>query len=105
MAQSAGVVEYTDYFSAEGHDSPNVCPGYDTEKFDGKATVMLEVWGMKGTPILPLLPSLLWPDVVAPDRVLSMGQIEVNCVFMLKCIIWNRTVLTFNCVLTEFYKY
>ena len=25
----------------------------------------------------------LWPGVVAPDRVLSMGQIEVNCILML----------------------
>ena len=24
-----------------------------------------------------------WPGVVAPDRVLSMGQIELNCVLML----------------------
>ena len=25
---------------------------------------------------LPLLPGPLWPEAVAPDRVLSMGQIE-----------------------------
>ena len=28
-------------------------------------------------PLLPLLPSPLWPGVVAPDSVLSMGQIEL----------------------------
>ena len=36
---------------------------------------MLELWGMRST--LSLLPGSLWPGVVAPDRVLSMGQIEL----------------------------
>ena len=44
---------------------------------------MLELWAMQSTPSLPSLPGPLWPGVVALDRVLSMGQIEVNCVFML----------------------
>ena len=37
---------------------------------------------MLSTPSLPLLPSALWPGVVAPDRILSMGQIVwyLNCV-------------------------
>ena len=34
-----------------------------------------------------------WPRVVAADRVLSMGQIEVNCVLMVNWIVLNRTVL------------
>ena len=38
---------------------------------------------MQGIPSLPLLPGPLWSGVVVPDRVLSMGQIELNCVFML----------------------
>ena len=33
------------------------------------------------------------------DWVLSMGQIELNCVLMLKGIAWNRTVWHVNCVL------
>ena len=37
---------------------------------------MLELCGMRSTPSLPLLPGPFWPGVVAPDRVLSMGQIE-----------------------------
>ena len=45
---------------------------------------MLELLGMWDTLSLPLLPGPLWPGVVVPDRVLSMGQIELNCVFMLK---------------------
>ena len=44
---------------------------------------MLELWGMRSTPSLPSLPGPLWLGVVAPDRVLSMGQIELNCVLML----------------------
>ena len=57
----------------------------------------------------------LWSEEVAPHRVLSMGQIELNCVFMLNWtawnrlfwhlnwvlmlnwILWNRTVSKFNC--------
>ena len=38
---------------------------------------MLKLWMMQSTPSLPLLPGLLSPGVVAPDRILSMGQIEL----------------------------
>ena len=30
------------------------------------------------TPLLLLLPGLLWPGMVAPDRALSMGYIELT---------------------------
>ena len=33
---------------------------------------------MQNTPSLPSLPDLLRPSVVAPDRVLSMGQMELS---------------------------
>ena len=33
---------------------------------------------MRSTPSLPLLPGPLWPGVVAFDKVLSMGQIELH---------------------------
>ena len=62
--------------------------------FDGEASVMLEFRGMQSTPTLSLLPGPLWPGVVAPNWVLSMGQIELNCVLVLNRIIWNRTVYT-----------
>ena len=80
---------------------------------------MLELWGMWSTPSLPLFSGLLWPGVVKPDRVLSVSQIELNCVLMLNWITWNRiifdietvhilnwivwsrTVLTFYCVWTK----
>ena len=38
---------------------------------------MQEIWGMWSTLSLLLLPGPLKPAVVAPDRVLSMGQIEL----------------------------
>ena len=44
---------------------------------------MLELWGMRGTPSLQSLPGPLWPRGVVPDRVLFMGQIELNCVLCL----------------------
>ena len=52
-------------------------PGYDTKQSDGKAPEMLELWEIQSTPSLPLLKCPLWPGVVAPDRDLSMGQIEL----------------------------
>ena len=82
VAQSAVAVEY-DCFSAEGLDSQNKCPGYDTKQSDGEVPVMLELWGMWSTSSLSLLPGLLCLRVVAPDRVLSVNQIEVNCVLLL----------------------
>ena len=78
---------------------PNECLGYDTKQSDGEVPIML--WGMQSTFSLPSLPAPLWPRVVTPDKVLSMDQIELNCVLMLNWSAWNRTVLTFNCVLTK----
>ena len=53
-------------------------------------------WGMQSIPSLPLLPGPLRPGVVAPDRFLSMVQIELNCVSILNWNAWNRTLLTFK---------
>ena len=108
---------FNSLISAEGWDSPNDCPGYDTKPiwwWHSSNTGALG--GIRSTPSLSSLPDLLWPGVVATDRILSMGQIELNsilklnwivwigsflhwkCVLMLNWIVWNRTVLTFNCV-------
>ena len=61
----------------------NECPGYNTKQSDGEAPVMLELWGMWSTPPLSFLTGPQWPGVVAHDRVISMGQIELNSVHML----------------------
>ena len=57
---------------------------------------MLELLGMQSTPSLPSLLGPLWPGVVAPYMVLSMGLIELNSVLMQNWIAWNRTVLIFK---------
>ena len=44
---------------------------------------MLELWGMRSNASLPSLPGPFWPGIVASDRVLLMGQIELNCALML----------------------
>ena len=72
IAQLAGAVEYSDCTSAV-RPPPNECPGYDTKQSDGEVPAVLGLWGMRSTPLLPLLPGPLWPGVVAPDRALSMG--------------------------------
>ena len=50
--------------------------------------------GNKSTPwYWSQVPGPIWPRVVAPDKVLFVGQIELNHVFMLNWITWNRIVL------------
>ena len=51
--------------------SVNFQPGYDIKQSDSEALGMLSI------PSLPLLSGPLWPRVVAPNRVLCMGQIEL----------------------------
>ena len=93
LAQLVWAVEYTNCFSAEGKDPPhNKYPRYDIKQSDGEVPVMTELWGIWSIPSLPSLTGPLWPRVVTPDRVLSMGQTELNCVLMLNWIVWIRTV-------------
>ena len=71
----------------------NECPRYVIKQSDGEIPVMVKLWKMGNTPLLPSLPGPLWPGVRAPDRVISIGQIELNCVLMLNWIVWCRTLL------------
>ena len=48
------------------------------KKSDGEVPVVLELWGIRSSPLLSSLPGPLWLGVVASDRVLSKGQIELN---------------------------
>ena len=59
------------------HPPLNECPVYDTKQSDGEVLVMLEFGGIQSILSLPSLPGLLWLEVVAPDRVLSMGQVKL----------------------------
>ena len=54
---------------------------------------------MRSNPLLPSLPGLLWLGVLALDRVLSMGQVELNCVLMLNRIVSNGSVFNSQTVL------
>ena len=54
---------------------------------------------MQSTSSLLSLRGSLWPGVVALDRALSMGRIELNCVLILNSIAWNRTVSDIETVL------
>ena len=55
---------------------------YNTNQSNGEVPVMLELWVMRSIPLQPSLQDPLRPGVVAPDRVLSMGQIELNWTFL-----------------------
>ena len=57
-------------------------PGYDTKQSDGEVPVMLEVCRMQSAPSFSSFPGLLCPRVAAPVRVLSICQIDINCVHM-----------------------
>ena len=52
----------------------------DTKQFDGEAPELLQILGMQSAFLLLSLPVPLWTGVVASDRVLSLGQIELNYV-------------------------
>ena len=52
-------------------------PKYDNKKSDNEAPEMLKFGKMWSTLSLPLLPGALSHGVLAPDRVLYMGQIEL----------------------------
>ena len=46
VARSAGPVEFTEWFSAEGSKtSSNECPGYYIKQSDGEVLENLELWG------------------------------------------------------------
>ena len=46
-------VENADCISAEGQESSNECPVFNTKQPDDEAPVMLELWGMWSTSLLP----------------------------------------------------
>ena len=52
---------------------------------------MLELWGLLSNPLSSLTGSK-WPGVVAPDRVLSMGQTELFEIELFICIKMDLTL-------------
>ena len=93
VVQSPGALEYTDHFSAEEWALPtNEGPSYGTKQSDGEVPTILVFWVMQKTLALPLFPGLLRSKVVAPDRILSMGQTELNCFLTSKLCTYRNFV-------------
>ena len=90
FAQSGGAPEYIDCISAGVYIPSKDSSGYDTKQSDAKASVILEPWGMRGTPSCLSFPGLLWHGVLAPDRIPSMGQLELKWMFQIEPVL-NRT--------------
>ena len=67
----------------KGKNSLNERHEYNTKQSDDETPIIMELSGMQSTPSLPSLPGPPRPGVVAPERVLSVGQIELNSVIML----------------------
>ena len=84
-------------FLCRGVRIPERVSWYDAKQSDGEVSVMVELWRMQTTPSLPSLPGPFWPQVVVPDKVLSISQIELSCLLLLNWIVWNRELfLTFK---------
>ena len=66
---------------------PTECPGYDTKQSDGEASVILELWGMWNTPLLPSLPDPLWLRVVVPDKgpFYGLNRVKLHTYSKLDC--------------------
>ena len=54
MPRSAGAAWHTDCISAEGRNTSNECPKYNTRQSDSEATVILELWEMRSTPSIAI---------------------------------------------------
>ena len=82
IAQSTGAVQYTDCFSTDKQDLQRVSC-YDTRQSDDEVPEMREI-GECGVLLHCHRPQVHSEfEVVAPDRVLSMDQMELNSPLML----------------------
>ena len=61
-------------YLCKGARFANKWAGFDTKQSHGEALEMLELWGMRSTPSLSLLPGPRWTGMVAPDRVRKYGS-------------------------------
>ena len=96
VAQSAAAEGYTVCISTEGARLPHPCNcfGYDAKQNWWWGSINTGAMGNTDNLLLPSLPGPLWSRMVASDRALSMGQIELKCVNMLNWFVWNRTVFS-----------
>ena len=75
IAKLGGYVEYTDCIYAEGQTHPNSFHTYKIERSDGEAPA-LAILKNVAYPFIAVVPKTTMTQVVACDRVQSMGQIE-----------------------------
>ena len=89
LVQSYGTVESADYISAKCKSFLNVSPRQVPKVSDGEASIQ-EIRGTLRTPLLLLLPALLWSRVVERDRVPCMGEIELIIFWTWKYLTWQK---------------
>ena len=75
--QLAGAVKYADWSLQKGKTAHLQQAFWIWPKLSDSEAPVLKLWRMWSTPSLPLLLVQLWPRVVVPTRVPSMGQIEI----------------------------
>ena len=75
-------IQDTDITSTRWFDALNLYVGDDSTQSDGEVPVIVELGECGALLPLPSLPGPLWLGVVSHDRVLSIGQIELNCLLM-----------------------
>ena len=81
MAQSAGAIRYTDCTSADGvWPTTNECPVMTLRILIGSSND--GALGSAEYSFIAIAPRSTLPGVVAPDRALSMDQIELNSGFL-----------------------
>ena len=68
---------------------------------NGEVPAMLELCGMHSNPLLPSFLSSLGPGVIAPDRVLFTGQIELNCYYAKVDRILSIGQIKRNCIIAK----
>ena len=87
MAHSTGAIEYTEFISAEGKDSTNECPRYDTKQSNGSAPA-LGLCRMQSTPFIVIAPrsALPWSGSTWLDAIYGLN-ITKQCTYAkLNCL-------------------
>ena len=71
------------------HTHTTECPWYDTKQSDGEVSIMLQLWGMRNTPLLPLLPGPLWPrkGITWHGHIYGLNRTKLRTYTKLNCLI------------------
>ena len=80
-------------FLYSGVRLPNVYPGYDTKRSDGVVPLILELW----VQFIAIPHRSTLTRSGSPWNGLIYGLNKTKRCTYVNCIVWNKTVLTFNC--------